>query len=637
MKRALTIALMLVLTGCDRAAEPTAPAPAVANPLPTSAPSPLRLQAEPYLRWMRLALLKPTGQNDALALAETEHELGDARWFWTDDNAKALELYALPELRAHDPQTFAALRDFVEAMSAGDRIFRRAALPQLTVHRADPQDLDLSAGFLNLKGALKADRLTLSMRYHDGRTQDAAVLGGHRAVFEIGGERHEIALAALAESAQVIVRADELKLVTRATLNHANGQRLARLWVRYRIGLGDAALSRQIEVRVLDPRGASAASVEWSYPELLALRTRYREICADGRCEAPQAGEVAVARHYRLSDPASMSLSYTLDGELEQPASATIVPVEDSVDALRLRVDLGALAFGEKRSVRERITLRNGYLADAAPPPTVAPGVDPSLSYDYGAELNALACVAWKSPDANERERLRALFDRHYARFRSAALKSPAAGLRASVMTRGLAFTVLGLDCMARAWPQARYAEEFALMLNLLLKLQYLPDDPRVGAFDGGAVTGVYMDVHAAALLALARASVRAPPQPALAQAIERAVAALRRDAQGLYLISDGNGGQARIEWSYSAGLLARATRVLALAEQAGHLHIDDAQRAILDGAQRDALELLERAQVGRAHGTEILTRPFAGESNSETQAWGLLGLLDFDVALLQR
>src|SRR5713226_4243545 len=71
------------------------------------------------------------GNGRLFAFAETERVCQGDVWFWTDDNAKALELLSRPEVwRCYPEQTEEILR-FVRAMCHGPFIFRRVSVPRL--------------------------------------------------------------------------------------------------------------------------------------------------------------------------------------------------------------------------------------------------------------------------------------------------------------------------------------------------------------------------------------------------------------------------------------------------------------------------------------------------------------------------
>lgn len=635
MNRAVAVLLALSLVSCSAPAPPENPE--------------LLAQSAPFIGFMETALLQPTGIADGLALAETADELGEERWFWTDDNAKALELFALPALNRAHPKTARALLEFVERMSTGGQIYRRAGLPQLMIQSVDPTALELSAGFLNLRGNLRQDALTLSMRYHDGRTQNVMQLGGHRAQFSSASGAHELIASTGLETTQVIVRPDALRLVLRASLNDSSTTpptRRARIWVRYDFVLGQPWFTRSVDFKVFEAGGAQAVTLDLGLSNLDTMAARYSQLCVGGVCSGTDQPSDTVASadaNYSVADRDSMSFSYALEVQPPLLPKRLRSSVQSgALTALAVRYELGDFRQGEKKSVREKILLSNGQLHSGAGGgfanlPAVA-GIDSSISYDYGAELNAVACFRWQAAPAADQARLRAWFDRHYAQFKSAAQRTPSGALRSPVMTRGLSFVVLGLDCMARAEPNSHYADELATMRTLLLTLQYTErDDLRLGVFDGGAVAGVYLDTHAAAMLALARSTLRRDAEPAVHDALRLALAALNSGPDGAWLPASGSdpGVRTNDQWSYSAGLLARAMASVELSAARGHLALSDQELEKVAALKADARARIRSAFKAHARGMEILTQPNASEGNSETQPWALLGLLDFDAALI--
>ena len=109
------------------------------------------------------------------AIAETAQPFNDSHWYWTDDNAKALELLALPAVRNAEPALADSVLDFVLAMSPGEAIWRRLAAPQLQARRLDPKDFLVVIPFHSFEGDLSHGLLRQSVRFNDGRERVAAV------------------------------------------------------------------------------------------------------------------------------------------------------------------------------------------------------------------------------------------------------------------------------------------------------------------------------------------------------------------------------------------------------------------------------------------------------------------------------
>ena len=150
-----------------------------------------------------------------------------------------------------------------------------------------------------------------------------------------------------------------------------------------------------------------------------------------------------------------------------------------------------------------------------------------------------------------------------------------------------------------------------------------------------------YVDCHSAALLALTQAS-RYISDPRLAAAIDRGLAGYfletcrvdvggRRKIDTVSTIMIDDHGIRRTEnpfWNFKLGMTLRFLGALRSAT-------DPALRAVA-ARHRDRIELfeiilrrqLERSISERDDGVEIRIAEVAGETNSETQPWVMLGLL---------
>src|SRR6478672_6764047 len=73
--------------------------------LDTAPPSPLTAEIRDGLDFIEARLMQPVTVGGAAmqAIAETAQPFNDSHWYWTDDNAKALELLALPAVRNAEP------------------------------------------------------------------------------------------------------------------------------------------------------------------------------------------------------------------------------------------------------------------------------------------------------------------------------------------------------------------------------------------------------------------------------------------------------------------------------------------------------------------------------------------------------
>ena len=117
-------------------------------------------RARPYLDFIRDHLWQQVGSGPlkgVRALAETEKPLDGDVWFWTDDNAKALEAYLVPEAYARYPDIAEGLLSFVRRMSEGPVILRRIAKPALNVQSENPDNFRVGTGLMTFHGNLRRD------------------------------------------------------------------------------------------------------------------------------------------------------------------------------------------------------------------------------------------------------------------------------------------------------------------------------------------------------------------------------------------------------------------------------------------------------------------------------------------------
>ena len=296
-------------------------------------------------------------------------------------------------------------------------------------------------------------------------------------------------------------------------------------------------------------------------------------------------------------------------------------------------------------------------------------GYDPSMTYDIGAELNAVAAHIlfaragrYAQPPAEARlQALQAWYDRHVQRYFD-FIRPEAPDCLARVFTRGIAFVALSLDCMLRATGDARYRQQLDLATSLILRTgKRLPcgrDEHDLTFGDVWAANVPFLDNHASCVLALARASWHADPGGALARAVREGILGIKL-YPGVVDLGNGHtiaadtlatlntGGNLHADggfWNFKLGMVLRAMRAALHAADAGKLDLDaDARRRL--ATRRDlCLELIAHSK--RWHpgedGTdmlEVLTSRIAGETNSETQPWialGLVPVVDEEIVALQ-
>lgn len=601
-----------------------------------------------------------------LVLAETERVFDNARWSWTDDNAKALELLAQPAIWNADPDFAEAILDFVLAMSDGPLIFRRAAEPQLQVLQADPRAFRVVNAFCEFTGDLSRGIVRQGGRFNDGRGRPSAQHTGNLVEFRhrshahcLDVEDHITDCGVTRLPGAVVLHHESVLEVPRGVLRR-QPRRLGTLRYEYRIAEADPALGISVTLRTAPEVGLTRVRVTTALDSLSADdRPGFGSLTVgDGagfrRVAAPHEGpgtlHLGHADHLGFAEGGAAGFATGIHIRPDAPERVLSVKATarpgGRLHWVVTRYALERLAPGSAFAIGESRLLTLGghyghaaaYAALLAAPERIR-GIDPSISYDHGAELNAIATVclhasraAYSRPLAPARQaELRAWYDRHLdAWFDSLA---PVGGDPAPPFVRGLAFVLLSLDTMRRLPDGGRYGSHLAAGLDLLLARQQA--GPQEGAFMDAEPAGAWLDGQAAALLALAR--LAAPgADPRIGPALVRALGAIRHGTADVAVgdrriqhdtlvvrarTPDGRWAEDGGVWSYKLGLLLRALRAVLAGEAAGRIALAAEDRHRAARLATHCRDLLAAAMRDRAEGIEILTSPFAGETNSETQA----------------
>lgn len=637
---------------------------------------PMAADAGDGLAFLRSRLVHPVNVRGmpALAIAETAKRFNDSRWFWTDDNAKALEFLALPAVRNADPGLTDGVLDFVLAMSPDDLIWRRLSPPQLQAQRLDPRDFLVITALHRFEGDLSRGVVRQAVRFNDGRSRIAAVHSGHLVEFRLGGRRHCVDVEDSITDYGLVRSGSGITLFHESTIRVPTGllggrpQPVATLRYAYEIRADSPVFRLQVTLRATAGITLTALRLTTASDEMSdSLRTC--RIGTAGRYAAPPLppnGTAYVHRgpldHLVLGETGSPGFAHALHLRPLQPESVVSLSITTREGGrphwALLRYALPELAAGAEFAVAEdRLLLAGGSPAQAGTvgtllrEPEALAGIDPSASYDHGAELNAVAAY-WAHATAGAYaalvppERLGALqswFDRHVDAFFASVTAAGDAG-GAPVFVRGLCFVILALDTMHRASGEVRYQLALGAALDLLLQRQQ--GGGNEGLFLDSDSQLAFLDCHAAGILALARL-VGPGCDGRVLPALRRALGALRLgtitaevgDATLPYdtivvrsRAADGGWHEDGAYWTYKAALLLRALRAVLARRASGLLALTAAEAdraAALARLCRDRL-----AATGRRHadGLEHLTGPHAGETNSETQAWVLLAAAAQDV-----
>ncbi len=283
--------------------------------------------------------------------------------------------------------------------------------------------------------------------------------------------------------------------------------------------------------------------------------------------------------------------------------------------------------------------------------------LDYSETYDYGAELNAISCQYMFAShrryddyplyDQSLLSSTRSWYDSHLQHYEQNFTSNNAGG---SPFVRGLAFAVMSLDCMYRASGDQEYLRHEIRLVDLILATQHVTDAGTAhGVFrclDGDG----YIDCQAAAILALCRAAYFIKDER-LSSAIGLAIKAIQIDEWKIggddgviertlpkitLLLRPGSNKKDGIRWGFKAGLLLRALAAADVARKQAIINLSDdvsSHIARLDSLARGYINALN---VEHDDGRQLLTGYGAGETNSKSQPWMLLGLFPIDEEIIK-
>lgn len=635
--------------------------------------------------FIKVHLVKQAGfvpGDTAPALSETAVRFNDTSWFWTDDNAKAAELFAEPGIYDRDPALADAAIDFVLRMSEGAVIQRRGGPAELRVLETDPARFRVETAFFIIEGDLTLGVVRHSLRFNDGRTVTAAQHTGHTVSFKHEGRAMTLDVESAITGTDVVVgeRAVVLShtstLVRPGKLFRRPGPMLGTLTYTYTVSADRYGVA--IEVTLVPAPGIVLEDVVLSTAcdqlsgipgvQYHALAVRHGSTDTVSRKVARSSARLHVgpADYTAIGqEGASPGFSYAIHCLLEDGAKLSSIEARGQRNGQLHWVlnlyRLGTAADGQPVTVREQRMLTGGGYYDALAhyQDVMARAVggghsDPSMTYDIGAELNAVAVHLlfartgqYAAPPPTARlDELAVWYDRHVQRyFDFIRPDSPDAADR--VFTRGIAFVAMSLDCMLRATGDVRYRSMLATAVRLILSLGRRTSrgsdtwDMTFGDTWGGGTP--FLDCHTSCLLALARALPHGDAQGAIGRALHEGVLGIRlytgsvdlgrghlETYDGLAVVDTPERGHHADTsfWNFKTGLALRALHAVDRATQAGLLSADWRQKQRIRLRLELAHDLLDTSVTWHGEMLEVRTSWWSGETNSETQPWVALGLV---------
>jgi hypothetical protein len=611
------------------------------------------------------------------AIAETALPIAGDSWFWTDDNAKVLEFLSRPELWQRFPCQTSEILRFVRAMCCGPLIFRRVSPPRLEPAEKQGTLNGYRHSLMNVKYDLSRGEVIAGLRFHDERNSDNLSLTGNYVEFTYHRHRFRLGVEAAISDGDAKQDRHTLRLWHSGDLHFENHRKRVRLGrIAYTYTIDSRSMLIDVEVTLEIEPGVPVTDVVLTIGHDQLGRMRYRTITTDITPVARplyRAGipgrrllNAAGASYYLIRQPHISGDCFAIHSMSRDPARFTgVETVVQRWGRLRLAVarysfpgsQCGAnLVVGERKLLTgggfyDRIADYAGLMRSDALIVSQQQAVrDLSTSYDYGSKINAFAkcfavCKAGVvTTDPADLDELRSLFDLYldyyYQLFVNIHEKQ-----RNSIFSRDLSFVILGLVTMYRATNAADYLRRLARLCNVLLEFEvrshHIGGDPASGFLMRMTSPRVaYVDCQSAALLALTQAA-RYLDDPRLVAAIERGLASYWVET---CTVTDGRPyeidtvstsmvdrlGMRRTEnafWNFKAGV---TLRFFAALRKSSH----PALRSIVvrHGTRLESFEIilrrqLERSITQREESIEIRTAVSAGETNSETQPWVMLGL----------
>lgn len=538
------------------------------------------------------------------AIAETAEPIdhGDV-WAWTGDNAKFLGAEA--EARAAGGPDGdgrpAQMRDFLLRMRDGPLVFKRWANTGEPVVVADgPEGTELSNHLLTLRLDRDTLRVAAELEYHDGR--DKTMVSWAPAEVLVGGRWTSLATAPHA-----------------VEIARASGE----VAVRIHYELADVAATQELRLdrtalvhhSFLVEQGR-VDGVRLPLPDL-AIRRTGLEDAFYGQAYWPQGGVAAVAKAPGSGAGPGQALDWMMlldPGTSDEFASGLVLRRSPGSAPATLHLDVAAgdggarsallssSGGGEGLYVAHQAVLldgvltghleRYGGLAARLGEPGMA-GVDPGLSYEYSETVLGLLQYARATGDDGAAQAAEDLF-REYLGFYGRGTQTRSLG--AAVLTALLLSEVTGDD----AW-----RSEAATLGKALHGYQVQGKAAESGAVLNEPGGGPFLDSTVMAARAWGALAAATGSRDAAAWS-KAAWGSLDVDGDKVFIRGDAADDN---EWSFKTGLILQ-----------GGAEVPPAVRW---AARNHAWVVLR--DLGAF---EFRTSRYSSETNSETQAWMMLGLL---------
>ncbi|MBO6756317.1 MAG: hypothetical protein JJ902_08325 [Roseibium sp.] len=620
-----------------------------------------------------------------MAVSETEHPvLGDI-WFWSDDNAKVLDLLGTETVWRNNREVVPQILSFLTDMSEDALILRRIAAPRLEKLARSDGVAAYTHGLLDIGARPERAEVSLGMRFHDGRTARNAVLGRHYVSFSFGGIRHSVPVGKAIVSSRIEETPDHVVFVSVAEIVV---DRVPGIGPKKRIGTVTYSTTVRINTVIaeieaefqIDP-GVSVSDVvlAFVFDELSPSKNdvRYESIklvragCSEPEAEsgnlrkgldAAGADYWAVVQDSHLSGfalavhclPKAGSPIHRLVGTRNTTGTLRTVASEHRFSGRHAGARLVA---GEHKIItsggfynRPEIYARMFAEAITRVPGLQAP-IDYSVSYDYGAEVKAYSrCFASLTKDctlSSDPAMKAFLQDRvdYYHHAYNALFIEPAQSRQAALFSRSVSFMAFAYTDMIKATGETKYRDALRACCDIIMTFERrnsgVAGRPQSGFLMGQENDALpYPDCHGSCLLTLIYGTVYLREHKWL-ESIHLGFSAYRLDTMYIEYFGGSiqdlvgvdfelqNGRQRTMDtfWNFNGALTLRAIVALRTAPDPAlrRIWVHQAQRLTL--FERAIRHRLASSQRVRGETTEIVSSTLSAETNSETQPWAALAL----------
>lgn len=623
--------------------------------------------------------INPTQSDPVIAIAETAERFNDTAWFWADDTGKTAELFAVPSVRDAHPALADATLDYILRLSPEQIIHRRAAMPDLKLLGDNPKGFFAYNSFFNLSGDLSRGIVCPSIRFNDDRTRVVTEFSGNQVEFTFRLRRQTVDIEDNIVHWSIDQKADRIEFSHTSSIHgrprFGKPMHVCDVTYTYSLWRERTTLTLSVSVHVAAGVVLSNCKITTAFDQLSRMNVFDTAIVGNGpRFQTHLAKpKPRVVLATGRADYLSLFESFEIPGfamglhvGIQDGDSLEEIVAEGSSARqfhwVYARYQLGTIRGGQTRKIVENRMITGGGYYDRPEiyrqliigAETAHDHIDPSMSYDIGAELNAVATTIlfakrglYSESHLSEKriEALKTWFDRHIDIYLS-VVQPDTPGARNRVFVRGLSFIILSLDCMARAFEHDGYRSKLTIVVQLMLRLEV----PIPGGVDQSLFSintpndsaAPQLDCQCAAILALARAAYWGDPEKRLSAAVGRGLRSIHivtisgahYDAPDLTFATllirkQASGGlQDTGFWNYKLGLALRAFQAVRVAHDCGFLSLDrdalDYLTCLMDQT-RESLRCSLRLEDGTL---EVLTSQRSQETNSETQPWVALGLV---------